>query len=78
MNNVDKAIDLIGMRCPLVAIKVQYHMRMLAKDQILQVVSDDPLSEIDVTYLCKEHNYILVDINKDAEKGNISFTIQKI
>lgn len=67
--------DTCGQRCPLPVLKARKRMKPLASGAVLRLLSDDPLSAVDVPNFCREDGHTLVAA-KEAD-GVWAFTIAK-
>ena len=47
-------LDLVGLKCPLPALKTAKALKSLAKGDILIVTCTDPMAEIDIPNLLRE------------------------
>ena len=54
---LDGALDLRGMKCPLPVIKTEAAMRKLKPGEALRVLADDPMAAVDIPYFCREAGY---------------------
>lgn len=68
-------LDLRGLKCPLVVLKIRRAMSAVAPGGTLAVVADDPMALLDVPVMCHHAHYELVEA-KRAE-GRIDFAIKK-
>jgi tRNA 2-thiouridine synthesizing protein A len=69
-------LDLIGLKCPLVVLKIRRAMDAVAPGGMLAVIADDPLALLDVPVMCHHARFALVEARKDAE-SRIHFRIEK-
>ena len=59
-------LDVVGLVCPLPALKTEKAMRSLPPDAELVVLADDPLAAVDLPHLCRTHGYELVASERDG------------
>lgn len=69
-------LDLRGLKCPLVVLKIRRAMAAVAPGGALAVVADDPLALLDVPVMCHHARFTLHEARKDAD-GRIHFRIEK-
>jgi tRNA 2-thiouridine synthesizing protein A len=69
-------IDLIGLKCPLPALKTRKALAALKPGDRLEVHCSDPLSVIDIPHLVQQAGD-RVEITERAE-GRIVFLIEKV
>ena len=72
---MDEPLDLRGLKCPLVVLKIRRAMRDVARGATLRVVADDPAALIDVPVMCHHARFDLAE-QKQAE-GLIHFAVHK-
>lgn len=68
-------LDLLGLKCPLPALKTRKALRGLAPDQRLRVICNDPLAGLDIPNLLHETGDILEATRREADR--IVFEIRK-
>jgi tRNA 2-thiouridine synthesizing protein A len=68
-------LDLIGLNCPLPALRTRTALRALKPGDLLQVHCTDPLAAIDIPNLVRETGD-RIETAEPAERG-IVFLIQK-
>ena len=68
-------LDLIGLKCPLPALKTRKALKALKRGDLLEVHCTDPLSVIDIPNLIRETGD-KVEISERAER-QIVFLIEK-
>ena len=57
----DKRIDCLGLFCPMPILKTREAMKGMAAGQVLEMTSDDPASEADLTaWSARTRNELLV------------------
>ena len=49
-----ETLDLIGLKCPLPALKTRKALTKLAQGRRIRVIADDPLAAIDIPNLLRE------------------------
>jgi len=67
-DEIDKAIDLRGMECPLPVIKTKLALKELAEGQILQVSTTDPMSVVDLRVFCMRSGNELLDWQENDDE----------
>jgi tRNA 2-thiouridine synthesizing protein A len=60
----DKTIDCLGLYCPIPILKTREAIGALAPGQVLEMTSDDPASEADMTSWVARTGHELVEIEK--------------
>ena len=65
-------LDLLGLKCPLVVLKIRRAMAAVAPGGALAVVADDPLALLDVPVMCHHARFTLHEARKDSD-GRIHF-----
>ena len=68
-------IDLLGLKCPLPALKTGKKLKSLAKGDVLIVLCNDPMAEIDIPNLVRETGDSLEAKHKMGDQ--LIFRIQK-
>ena len=71
----DAELLTLGLRCPLPVLKARKRLGAMAPGAVLRLVSDDPLSAIDVPFFCSEAGHEL--LSSDTAGSAISFLIRK-
>jgi tRNA 2-thiouridine synthesizing protein A len=72
----DNELDVCGLRCPLVVMKVRLRIENIQIGGVLRVTTDDPLAVLDVPHFCKEAGHKITDqYNNDA--GATIFLIER-
>lgn len=56
----DVELVTLGLRCPLPVLKAKKRLGEMPEDAVLRLVSDDPLSAIDVPFFCSEAGHELL------------------
>ena len=72
----DKSIDCIGFFCPMPIVKTREALRPMAVGQVLEMVSDDPGSEPDMTSCARRTGNELIEITKN--RAVYRFLVRKI
>ena len=62
----DKRLDCVGLFCPMPILKTREAMKRLTSGQILEMTSDDPASEADMTSWVARTGHELLEIDKDG------------
>lgn len=73
--NIDKELNLIGLRCPEPIMEVRKHIRKLESGNIVYIKTDDPSTTRDIPSFCRFLNHILIKSN--VSKTPYEFWIQK-
>ncbi|AKI01981.1 putative redox protein, regulator of disulfide bond formation [Hoeflea sp. IMCC20628] len=73
--NFDAELDTLGLQCPLPVLKARKRLGEMPAGAVLCLVSDDPLSAIDVPFFCSEAGHEL--LSSVTEGSAISFLIRK-
>jgi tRNA 2-thiouridine synthesizing protein A len=71
----ETVLDLLGLKCPLPALKTRKALGRLAVGDRLTVISTDPLSAIDIPNLIRETGDTLLSEDGDGER--FTFSIEK-
>ena len=74
--SVAEPLDLRGLKCPLVVLRIRRAMATVAPGGALAVVADDPMALVDVPVMCHHLRFELRQAEQDAE-GRIHFRIEK-
>lgn len=75
MQATDHSLDLLGLKCPLPALKTAKYLKGVAPGGILRVLCSDPMSVIDIPNLVRETGDALVD--QRQEEATFVFVIRK-
>lgn len=67
-------LDLTGLNCPHVVLRLAEHMRGLARGHRLAVTASDPLSAIDVPFYLHRAGHRL--LSREKLDGRILFVIE--
>jgi tRNA 2-thiouridine synthesizing protein A len=71
----DIVLDLLGLKCPLPALKTRKALEGMTAGDRLTVMATDPLSSIDIPNLIRETGDLLV--SEKSEDEHWSFVIEK-
>jgi tRNA 2-thiouridine synthesizing protein A len=71
----ETALDLIGLKCPLPALRTRKALAALRAGDVLVVTSTDPLAGIDIPNLIRETGDVLKEQAKTG--ASLIFTIEK-
>jgi len=71
----DVELATLGLQCPLPVLKARKRLGEMPAGAVLRLVSDDPLSAIDVPFFCSETGHEL--LSSTTEGTTISFLIRK-
>lgn len=72
---MEVTLDLLGLKCPLPALKTRKALKARASGEVLIVLCNDPLAEIDIPNLVRETGDTLEAHGKTAER--LTFRIRK-
>ncbi|MEY4708836.1 MAG: hypothetical protein RJB58_2559 [Pseudomonadota bacterium] len=50
--DMDEALDLRGLKCPLPALLAKKKLTQLPADTVLAVWADDPMAVVDIPHMC--------------------------
>ena len=75
MINPDKRIDCIGLFCPMPIVKVREAMEEMAVGQVLEMLSDDPVSDADMKSWTRRTGNELLEVSRDG--AIYSFLVRK-
>ena len=64
--SADKAIDCLGLFCPIPILRTREAMRSLQPGEVLEMTSDDPASEADMKSWSARTGHELLEIEKDG------------
>lgn len=59
-------LDLVGLHCPLPALKTRRALARMAPGAILVVRADDPLAALDIPHLVAEDGHVLSESRRDG------------
>jgi tRNA 2-thiouridine synthesizing protein A len=62
----DLKLDCLGLFCPMPILKTRDAIRTMAAGQTLEMLSDDPASEADMTSWVTRTGHELLEIHKDG------------
>lgn len=71
----DAELNTLGLRCPLPVLKARKRLSEMSAGAVLCLLSDDPLSAIDVPFFCSEAGHEL--LSSDTAGSVNSFLIRK-
>jgi len=66
--DIKKTLDCAGLFCPMPVIKTKFELEEMRSGEILEIISDDPGFEKDLTVWCEMTGEKLIGIRKE---GNI-------
>lgn len=69
-------LDLMGLKCPLPALKTRKALKSQPAGAVLTVHCNDPMAAIDIPNLIRETGDTLVASEKQADR--LVFTIRKV
>ena len=62
----DHKLDCLGLFCPMPVLKTRDVMKQMTVGQVLEMTSDDPASEADMTSWVARTGHELLEIDKDG------------
>lgn len=62
-----RKLDCLGLFCPMPILKTRDAMKSMAAGQVLEMLSDDPASEADMTSWARRTGNELLEIQHDGE-----------
>jgi len=65
MHKADKTIDCTGLSCPLPSVKTTLALEQMAAGQILEVLTDDPVSKRDLPVWAQSTGNELLGIEEE-------------
>lgn len=68
MDKIDKKVDYMGLKCPLPVLKARRELEKMDKNQILEIIADDPAAKLDFTHFCEVSNYELIKTTESNSK----------
>jgi tRNA 2-thiouridine synthesizing protein A len=68
-------LDLRGLMCPLVVLKIRRAMAAVGPGGTLTALADDPMALVDVPVMCHHMRFELRETENEA--GQIRFVIEK-
>ncbi|KAF0231371.1 MAG: hypothetical protein FD175_672 [Beijerinckiaceae bacterium] len=71
----ETTLDLLGLKCPLPALKTRKALKARASGDVMIVLCNDPMAEIDIPNLLRETGDTLADTMREG--AQIAFRIVK-
>ncbi|UOM34416.1 sulfurtransferase TusA family protein [Acuticoccus sp. I52.16.1] len=71
----DADCDTRGQRCPIPVLKARKRLKPLPSGAVLRLLSDDPLSRLDVANFCREDGHTLLETTE--ADATLAFFIAK-
>ncbi len=68
-------LDLRGLKCPLVVLKIRRAMNAVAPGGTLAALADDPMALVDVPVMCHHMRFEIRETSQEADR--IRFVIEK-
>jgi tRNA 2-thiouridine synthesizing protein A len=68
-------LDLLGLKCPLPALKTRKALKGQEPGAVLIVLCNDPMAAIDIPHLLQETGDTLVETDRQTDR--LVFTIRK-
>ena len=75
MQATDHSLDLLGLKCPLPALKTAKFLKGVAPGGTVRVLCSDPMAVIDIPNLIRETGDTLLDQQQDG--ATVVFVIRK-
>ncbi len=72
---VDRTLDCLGLFCPIPIIKIRDAIRQLSVGQTIEMLSDDPASDADMTSWSARTGHELLERNRNG--GVFRFVVRK-
>jgi tRNA 2-thiouridine synthesizing protein A len=72
--SADRRLDVRGEHCPTPALEARRHLDDMKVGEVLEVLSTDPLAEMDLQILCDRLGYELIETR--AHRGEQSTLIR--
>lgn len=63
----EATLDLLGLKCPLPALKTRKALRSCQAGDQLIVIANDPLAEIDIPHLLRETGDTLAEMTRNPD-----------
>jgi tRNA 2-thiouridine synthesizing protein A len=63
---IDRALDCLGLFCPMPIVKTREAMKSMAVGQVLEMLADDPASDADMRSWAKRTGNELLAVTKDG------------
>jgi tRNA 2-thiouridine synthesizing protein A len=57
-------LDLKGLKCPLPVLKTRKALTRLGAGDRLEVLTTDPMAEIDIPHFCRENGHSLLEAER--------------
>mgnify|MGYP001293768332 FL=1 len=71
-----KKVNYLGLKCPLPVLKARRELENMNHAQVIQILADDPASELDFKHFCETSKNELLQIKEwNSEK---TFFIKKL
>ena len=65
--NIRHTLDVRGLKCPLPVLKLQHFLKKCAPNDEVEILTNDPMAQIDIPHFCSEKNHTLIAITKVAD-----------
>ncbi len=69
-------LDVIGLKCPLPALRTEKALAVLPAGGRLSILADDPLAPLDITHLCNKAGHELLSTTP-LDGGGWRFIIRR-
>lgn len=76
MSQVTKSLSLHGLKCPLPVLKARRAIKDMEKDDVLEVLADDPAAQLDFPHFCETQGHYLIKAEFDQASGELCFHIK--
>jgi len=75
MTDLPARLDLRGLKCPLPALIAKRAALRAPKGTLLEIFADDPLAELDLTYMCEREGIAV--LSSSRERGVFHMLIRR-
>ncbi|MFQ6135909.1 MAG: sulfurtransferase TusA family protein [Candidatus Hydrothermarchaeales archaeon] len=72
---ISRTLDVVGLLCPLPVMKAKREIDKIEEGEVLEILTDDPETEIDVPAWAKREGHKILKIDKEGEV--LKFHIRK-
>ena len=69
-------LDVVGLQCPLPALKAKAALARMPPGALLEVEADDPLAAVDIPHAAASGGHTLVEASRGAD-GALRFLIRR-
>jgi len=72
----DRVLDCLGLYCPEPIFRTRLELDQMEKDELLEVIADDPGAEEDIPRLVNRLGHQILEVRK--ERDRLVFLIRKV